>query len=338
MGYRVAILSATGTVGREFLTALEELDFPIDELRLLGRACGEGERLELSGKELPVQAVAAERFRGVQLVFLSPNSGAAREWAPIATRAGALVIDTSSAFRLDEEVPLVVPEVNPEAVDGARRKGIVASPSSAVVALALALKPLHDAARITRVVVSTYQAVSGIGRRGIVELEKQTADLMSMRAPQARAFPHRVAFNLVPHLGKFTERGTTEEEESMALETRKVLGAPSLRMSATAVRVPVYFGHAAAVNLATEQKLTAQAARELLKKAPGVKVLDEPARAVYPMPMLAVGDSVAHVGRIREDASQENGLDLFVCIDNLRKGAALNAVQLAELLRVRGVL
>ncbi len=337
MGYRVAILSATGTVGREILTVLGEQSFPVDELRLLAPR-GEGEHLELAGTELPVQSITAERFSGVQLAFLSPNSGAAREWAPIAVRAGALVIDTSSAFRLDEEVPLVIPEVNPEAVDGARRKGIVASPSSVVVALALALKPLRDAAGITRVVVSTYQSVSGIGRSGIAELERQIADLMNLREHHSRAFPHRVAFNVVPHLGKFTGRGSTEEEEAMALETRKVLGAPGLRLSATAVRVPIYFGHAAAVNLATERKLTADEARELLKKAPGLKVLDEPASDVYPMPMLAVGDNVAHVGRIREDASQENGLDLFLCIDNLRKGAALNAVQLAELMRGRGIL
>jgi aspartate-semialdehyde dehydrogenase len=338
MGYRVAILGAAGTVGREILAALEERSFPVDELRLLAGAQGEGEQLEFCGAEHQVEAASAERFEGVQLALLSPNSSASRQWASVASQAGALVVDTSGAFRLDADVPLVVPEVNSEALAGAPTRRVVASPSSAAIALALALKPLHAAAQVTRAVVTTFQAVSGVGRQGVAELERQIGDLMNMREATARTFPHRVAFNVVPQIGEFSEGGATDEEAGIASETRKLLGAPALRLSATAVRVPVYFGHSASVNVSTEKKLTAAEARELLKKAPGLKVLDDPARGIYPMPMLAVGDACTHVGRVREDPSQESGLELFACIDNLRKGAALNAVQIAEMLRDHGLL
>ncbi len=338
MGYRVAVLGAAGAVGREIVAALEERAFPVDELRLLAGERDQGEHLEFAGADHTVKAASAELFKGVQLAFFSPNSRASRLWASAAAQAGAIAVDTSSAFRLDAAVPLVVPEVNPDACAGARTRGVVASPSSPAIALALALQPLHRASPVTRAVVTTFQAASGVGRKGVSELEKQIADLMNLREARARVFPHRVAFNVVPQVGTFTERGSTDEEEGIGLELQKLLGAPGLRVSATALRVPVYFGHGASANLATERKLTAAEARELLKEAPGVKLLDDPARGIYPMPMLAVGDACAHVGRIRDDASQESGLDLFVCIDNLRKGAALNAVQIAELLRDRGLL
>lgn len=338
MGYRVAVLGAAGAVGREIVAALEERAFPVDELRLLAGERGEGERLEFAGVEHSVKAASAEHFKGLQLAFFSPNSRASRQWAPLAAQAGAFVVDTSGAFRLEPDVPLLVPEVNADACEGAGARRITASPSSAAVALALALEPIHRAGRLTRAVVTTFQAVSGVGRQGVTELEKQISDLMNMREARARAFPHRVAFNVVPQVGAFSERGTTDEEEGIARELQKILGAPGLRLSATAVRVPVYFGHAASVNLSTEQKLSAADARELLKKAPGLKLLDDPAKGIYPMPMLAIGDACAHVGRVREDPSQDRGLELFACIDNLRKGAALNAVQIAELLRDRGLL
>jgi aspartate-semialdehyde dehydrogenase len=337
MGYRVAILGATGTVGRELLTSLEERAFPVDELRLLTTGQGAGERLDYAGGEVPVQAVTEDLLKGVQILVTSPNSNAARLWGQVAAGLGAMVVDTSEAFRADARVPLVIPEVNPEAVELARQGRIVGSPGAMAISIALALKPLHDAAQVLRVVASTYQSVSGVGRRGVEELERQVADLMNMREVQARAFPHRVAFNVVPQVGPFSERGSTEEEDGLAQQTRKLLGAPDLRMSATAVRVPVYYGHAAALNVATLRKLSADEARALLKKAPGLKLLDDPATGIYPMPMLAVGDAEAHVGRVRDDPSQENGLDLFVAIDNLRKGAALNAVQIAELIRDRGL-
>jgi len=248
------------------------------------------------------------------------------------------VVDSSGAFRLEPEVPLVVPEVNPEAVLGARARGIVANPNCSTIQMVLALKPIHDAATLLRVVVSSYQAVSGRGRKGIAELEKQTSDLMSGREVESQAFPHRIAFNVVPQVDDFADNGYTKEELTLVHETRKILGVPDLRVSATAVRVPVFFAHSQAVNITTEKKISAEAARELLRKAPGIKVLDDPKAGVYPMPMLAAGDDAVHVGRLREDLSQMNGLDLFVVADNLRKGAALNAVQIAELLVQRDLL
>jgi aspartate-semialdehyde dehydrogenase len=336
--YHVAILGATGAVGREFISVLEERDFPVGKLTLLASPRSEGMKVEYRDQEIVVKAVGPEHFEGVQIALFSAGATVSREWAPIAARAGAVVIDNSSAFRMEPDVPLVVPEVNPEAVAQAKARGIIANPNCSTIQLVVALKPLHDAARIKRVVVSTYQAVSGKGQQGVDELEKQISDLMNARETDANAFPHRIAFNVLPHIDSFTENGYTKEELKMVNETRKILGDESIRVTSTTVRVPVFFGHSEAVNLTTEKKLTAVEARELLRKAPGIKVLDDPANNVYPMPMLAAGDSSTHVGRIREDISQDNGLDLFVVADNLRKGAALNAVQIAELLVERGLL
>ncbi|MGC4119089.1 MAG: aspartate-semialdehyde dehydrogenase [Myxococcales bacterium] len=336
--FHVAVLGATGAVGREFVNCLEERGFPVDKLTLLASPRSEGEKLEFKGEELTVRAVKPEHFQGVDLAFFSPGATVSNEWAPIATKAGALVIDDSTAFRMDADVPLVVPEVNPDAILGARPRGIVANPNCATIQMVLALKPIHDAANLLRVVVSTYQAVSGRGQKGIQELEKQTGDLMNGRETETSAFPHRVAFNVVPQIDDFDDNGYTKEELRIVHETRKILGIKDLRVSATAVRVPVFFGHSEAVNVTTEKKLTAAQARELLKAAPGLKVIDDPKAGIYPMPMLAAGDDCAHVGRIREDISQMNGLDFFVVADNIRKGAGLNAVQIAELLVQRGVL
>ncbi len=336
--FHVAILGATGAVGREFIHCLEERDFPVDKLTLLASPRSEGEKLEFRDEELTVRAVKPEHFQGVQLALFSPGATVSREWAPVAAKAGAVVVDNSSAFRMEPDVPLVVPEVNPDAVLGARPRGIVSNPNCSTIQLVLALKPLHDAANLLRVVVSTYQSVSGKGQKGIAELEKQISDLMNGRETESHAFPQRIAFNVVPQIDDFDESGYTKEELKLVRETRKILGIPDLRVSATAVRVPVFFGHSEAVNVTTEKKLGAEQARELLKKAPGLKVLDDPKAGVYPMPMLAAGDDAAHVGRIREDPSQMNGLDFFVVADNVRKGAALNAVQIAELLVQRGAL
>ncbi|MBI5545660.1 MAG: aspartate-semialdehyde dehydrogenase [Deltaproteobacteria bacterium] len=335
--FHVAILGATGVVGREFIRCLEEREFPVEKLTLLASPRSEGEMLEFKDEELPVRAVKAEHFQGVQIALFSPGASVSREWAPVAAKAGAMVIDNSSAFRMEADVPLIVPEVNPDAVAMARSRSIIANPNCSTIQMVVALKPLHDAANILRVVVSTYQSVSGKGQKGIAELEKQTGDLMNAREVEPLAFPHRIAFNVLPHIDDFTENGYTKEEMKMVNETRKILGVPDLRVSATTVRVPVFFGHSEAINITTERKLTAEQARELLRKAPGVKVLDDPKANVYPMPMLAAGDDATHVGRIREDISQMNGLDLFVCADNLRKGAALNAVQIAELLVQRAL-
>ena len=335
--FHVAILGATGAVGREFIHCLDERDFPCDRLTLLASPRSEGERLEFRGEELTVRAVKPEHFQGVNIALFSPGASVSREWAPIAAKAGAIVIDNSSAFRMESEIPLVVPEVNPGAVAMARNRGIIANPNCSTIQMVVVLKPLHDAARVRRVVVATYQSVSGKGHKGIAELEKQTSDLMSGRETQVQAFAHRIAFNVLPHIDDFTANGYTKEEMKMVDETRKIMGDPTIRLTATAVRVPVFFGHSEAINITTDKKLTAESARELLRAAPGVKVLDDPKTNVYPMPMLAAGDSFTHVGRIREDISQENGLELFVCADNLRKGAALNAVQIAELLAQRGL-
>jgi aspartate-semialdehyde dehydrogenase len=335
--FHVAILGATGAVGREFINVLEERDFPVEKLTLLASPRSEGERLEYRDQVLDVHAVKAEHFKGVQIALFSPGGAVSHEWAPIAAKAGAIVVDNTSAFRMEPDVPLVVPEVNPDAISMAKNRGIVANPNCSTIQMVVALKPLHDAAKILRIVVSTYQSVSGKGQKGIEELERQTADLMNGRETEAKAFAHRIAFNVVPHIDDFTENGYTKEEMKMVNETRKILGDPTLRVSATTVRVPVFFGHSEAVNITTEKKLTANEAREILRKAPGIKVLDDPKTNVYPMPMLAAGDSFTHVGRIRDDISQANGLDLFVCADNVRKGAALNAVQIAELLVQRGL-
>ena len=335
--FHVAILGATGAVGREFINVLEERDFPIEKLTLLASPRSDGAELEYRDQLLKVQAVKPELFQGVHIALFSPGAAASREWAPVAAKAGAIVIDNSSAFRMEKDIPLIVPEVNPGDVSMAKNRNIIANPNCSTIQMVVALKPLHDAARILRIVVSTYQSVSGKGQRGIAELEKQVADLLNGRETEAKAFTHRIAFNVLPHIDDFTDNGYTKEEMKMVNETRKIMGDPTIRISATAVRVPVFYGHSEAVNITTEKKLTANQARELLKKAPGIKVLDDPKANIYPMPMLAAGDSYTHVGRIREDISQERGLELFVCADNVRKGAALNAVQIAELLVVRGL-
>lgn len=335
--FHVAILGATGAVGREFVEILAERDFPVEKLTLLASPRSEGEKIEFQGEELTVRAVGPESFKGVQIALFSPGASVSKEWAPVAAKAGAIVIDNSSAFRMDADVPLVVPEVNPGDLAQAKGRNLVANPNCSTIQMVVALKPLHDAVGIERVVVSTYQSVSGKGQKGILELEKQTSDLMNARETEAVAFAHRIAFNVVPHIDDFLENGYTKEEMKMVNETRKIMGDSTIRVTATTVRVPVYFGHAESVNVTTRKKITADEARELLRKAPGIKVLDDPKNNLYPMPMLAAGDSYTHVGRIREDLSQDNGLELFVCADNVRKGAALNAVQIAELLVQQGL-
>ena len=330
--YHVAILGATGAVGREFLNVLEEREFPVGELTLLASPRSEGQTVEFRGEQHKVRAVSAEAFKGVQIGLFSPGASVSREWAPIAGRAGAVVIDNSSAFRMEQDIPLVVPEVNPGDIAQFKSRNIIANPNCSTIQMVVALKPIADAVGIERIVVSTYQSVSGKGQKGIAELSQQTADILNAREVKVSAFAHRIAFNVLPHIDDFTENGYTKEEMKMVNETRKIMHLPNVRVSATTVRVPVFFGHSESVNVQTTKKLTAQAARELLAKSPGVKVLDDPKNNVYPMPLLAAGDSFTHVGRIREDISQENGLEMFVVADNVRKGAALNAVQIAEVL------
>lgn len=332
---KVAIAGATGAVGREMMTVLEERDFPVGALKLLASERSAGQKLAFRGEELTVQRLAPDSFQGVEVALFSPGSAVSREFAPHAARAGAVVIDNSSAFRMDADCPLVVPEVNPQDVQLALRPGgrrIIANPNCSTIQLVVVMKPLHDAARLQKVIVSTYQSVSGAGQKGVDELEAQSRALFNLGEIQTAKFPHRIAFNLLPEIGPGQANGYTEEEMKLVNESRKILGLPDLLVSATCVRVPVFHCHSEAAHLFFERPLPAGEAREILRRAPGVKVLDDLAQHVYPMPLLGVGDDDTLVGRIRQDLTDPRALALFVVSDNLRKGAATNAVQIAELL------
>ena len=331
--FKVAIAGATGAVGREMMKVLEEREFPISELVLLASERSEGQKIEFRGEELTVRRLKPDSFTGVEIGLFSPGASVSREFAPHAARAGCVVIDNSSAFRMEADCPLVVPEVNPQAVTQALTgRRIIANPNCSTIQLVVVMKPLHDVAGLQRVLVSTYQSVSGAGQKGIDELDTQTRSLFSMGEITPSKFPHRIAFNVLPEIGKATENGYTEEEMKMVNESRKIMGIPDLAVSATCVRVPVFYCHSEAAHLFFRDPLSADKAREILRKAPGVKVLDDLAQHVYPMPLLGAGDDDTHVGRIRQDLSGPNGLCLWVVSDNLRKGAATNAVQIAELL------
>ncbi|HTN50863.1 MAG TPA: aspartate-semialdehyde dehydrogenase [Anaeromyxobacter sp.] len=333
----VAVLGATGQVGRAVIEALGESALPLDALKLLASPRSAGATLEVAGEEARVAAPAEGSFRGVDLAIFCTPAEVSRAWAPRARAEGCTVVDGSPAFRQEPDVPLVVPEVNAEALAGFRARGLVASPAGPAIALSLVLAPLRAAAGLARVEVATYEPASSAGHRAVEQLEREAADLMNGREPEAGgALPHRIAFNVVPQVGAVLPDGRTEEERALEDEPRRILGLPGLRLGATAVRVPVFYGHAAAVSLATERPLPPAAARDLLRKAPGVKILDEPGQGIYPMPMLAVNDDAVLVGRIREGRSQERGLSLFLVSDNLRKGAATNLVQIAE--RLAGML
>jgi aspartate-semialdehyde dehydrogenase len=328
----VAVLGATGAVGRALVQALEEGDLPLGSVRLLASERGAGTELEFRGEPKRVEPLKAGALQGRDLAFFAASAAVSRAWADQARAAGCTVVDLTPAFRADPEVPLVLPEVNPEAVAGFSRRGIVAVPGPSAAQLALALAPLHRAAGVERVAVTALEAVSGAGQKGVEELEAEMRAMLAFQEPPApTALPHRIAFNVVPQAGAFGEGGATEEELAIVAETRRLLGS-SLRVVATVVRVPVFYGHSQAVSLRTRRKLAAAEARELLRSAPGVKLLDGPTEGVYPMPMLAVNDDAALVGRVRDDPSQENGLELFVTADNLRRGGATTALGVAKLL------
>ncbi|ADK84126.1 aspartate-semialdehyde dehydrogenase [Desulfarculus baarsii DSM 2075] len=335
--YRVAVAGATGAVGNQMIQCLEERDFPIGELRLLASERSRGKRLKYKGEDIEVQVLGEGSFQGVDIALFSAGGGTSLEWSPKAAQAGAVVIDNSAAWRMDPEVPLVVPEVNPHAVAGFKKKGIIANPNCSTIQMVVVLKPIHDLAGIERVVVSTYQAVSGTGQKAIVELQGQLKAIYCQDAqPQAKVYPHVIAQNVLPHIDIFLDNGYTKEEMKMVHETVKIMEDPTIKVSATCVRVPVIYGHSEACNITTARKISAQQAREALAKAPGVKVVDDPANKLYPMPLDAAGQDLTLVGRIREDVSQEKGLDLWLVADNIRKGAAANAVQIAELLIAGG--
>ena len=330
--YHVAVAGATGAVGNEMIQILEEQEFPVASLKLLASSRSAGKTLDFRGESLHVEELRDDSFEGVDIALFSAGASPSRQFAPAAAESGCVVIDNSSGWRMDPEVPLVVPEVNPHAVADYRRKGIIANPNCSTIQMVVVLKPIYDAAGIERVVVSTYQAVSGTGKNAIEELTEQTRNLLTFQEVTAEVYPHRIAFNCFPHIGSFLENGYTEEEMKMVHETHKIMEDPNIRVSATTVRIPVFYGHSEAVNIQTERKLSAKEARVLLFQAPGVRVMDNPDERIYPMPSEAAGINDTLVGRIREDISIENGLDLWIVADNIRKGAALNTVQIAELL------
>ena len=334
---KVAIVGASGAVGQELLKVLEQRNFPADELLLFGSERSAGRVYPFRGKQIGVRLLAHnDDFKGVDVAFVSAGAGTSKEFAETITKHGALMIDNSSAFRMDPDVPLVVPEVNPEALEG--HNGIIANPNCSTIQMVVALKPLHDAAGIRRVVVSTYQAVSGTGQKGLEELERQTRDLFNMREPENKVYPYRIAFNVLPHIDVFLENDYTKEEMKMVHETVKIMRDPNVKVTATCVRVPVFYGHSESVNIETERKLSAKEARAILAQAPGVQVYDNPSEKMYPLAVDAAGEDATYVGRIREDDTIPNGLNMWIVADNIRKGAALNAVQIAEELVRRDLL
>lgn len=331
MGVRVAIVGATGLVGGEFLKVLEQRRFPLDNLRLYASDRSAGKMLSFGGQDLEVMDTTEDSFEGVDIALFSAGADISQRFAPIATQAGAVVIDNSSAFRMDSQVPLVVPEVN--AQDIRSHVGIIANPNCSTIQMVVALNPLHEVSPIKRILVSTYQAVSGTGGAAMEELRQQTAQMMEggEEGIIPNVYPHQIAFNALPFVESFLENDYTNEEWKMVQETRKIMHDPDMLICATCVRVPVYIGHGEAVNVEFSHPMSSQEAREILSRAPGVKVLDSPKDNLYPLPLSSEGTDDVFVGRIRQDISHPNGLAMWVVADNLRKGAALNAVQIAEL-------
>ncbi len=328
--YTVAVVGATGAVGTEMIQILEERGFPVGELIPLASARSEGNEVTFRGQDIPVKILQSDSFKGVDLALFSAGASVSTEFGPIAVKAGAIVVDNSSAWRMDPTVPLVVPEVNALALD--KHQGLIANPNCSTIQMVVALKPLHDAVRIKRIVVTTFQSVSGTGKEAMEELAEQSRKLLGLGEAFAEVYPHQIAFNCLPHIDEFLPSGYTKEEMKMVHETQKIFGDSSIQVTATTVRVPVFVCHAESVNIETERKLSANEARALLSVAPGVKVYDDPTRNIYPLPIDVVGTDDVYVGRVREDESIPNGLNLWIVADNLRKGAALNAVQIAEVL------
>ena len=335
-GYKVGVLGATGLVGSTIIELLANRGFPVAELRPLASERSAGKTIEFGSKVLTVQAVSEESIQGLDLVLSSAGGSVSAEWAPKIVAAGATVVDNTSYWRMHDDVPLVVSEVNPDALEG--HKGIIANPNCSTMQMVVALKPLYDAAGIERLVISTYQAVSGTGKAAIDELREQARAVLDGEPAEARIYPHQIAFNALAQAGGFADGDDhTDEERKLINETRKILGDDTIRVSATCIRVPVVTGHSEAVNVETREPLSPERARELLAAAPGVTVVDEPAAGRYPMATEAAGRDDVFVGRIRRDPGNDRALDLWVVADNLRKGAATNAVQLAELLVERGL-
>ena len=332
----VAVAGATGVVGREMLTTLAQRQFPVKEVVALASSRSAGSKVPFGEGELTVRELTETSFQGIDLALFSAGGGTSLAFAPHAVAAGCVVVDNSSAWRMDDRCPLIVPEVNAHALAG--HNGIIANPNCSTIQMVVALKPLHDVAGIRRIVVSTYQAVSGTGQKGVIELETQVRRMFNMQEPEISVYPHRIAFNCLPHIDVFETNDYTKEEMKMVRETVKIMEDPNIRVTATCVRVPVFYGHSESINIETVKKIHATEARALLATSPGIQVYDNPGQKMYPMPVDVAGEDAVFVGRIRDDHSVENGLNLWVVADNVRKGAALNAVQIAEELVARDLL
>jgi aspartate-semialdehyde dehydrogenase len=333
MGYRIVVAGATGNVGREVVNILAERAFPADEVAVLASSRSQGIEIEYgdTGKMLKVQNIENFDWSGWDMAIFAIGSDATKKYAPIAAAAGCVVIDNSSLHRMDPDIPLVVPEVNPEAIDTYTRKNIIANPNCSTAQLVVALKPLHDYAKITRVVVSTYQSVSGAGKEGMDELFEQSRNIFVGDSADAKKFTKQIAFNVIPHIDSFLDDGYTKEEWKMMVEVKKILD-PKIKLTATCVRVPVFVGHSEAVNIEYEREMSAETAQNILREAPGIMLIDKREDGGYTTPVEAAGDDATYVSRVREDPTVDNGLAFWCVSDNLRKGAALNAVQIAELL------
>src|SRR6478735_5120551 len=337
MSYKVAIVGATGNVGREMLNILDERKFPVSEVVAIASRRSQGTEVSFGDATLKVKALENYDFSDVDICLMSAGGSVSKEWSPKIAAAGAVVIDNSSAWRYDSDVPLVVPEVNADAIAGFRKRGIIAKPNCSTAQLVVALKPLHDFAKIKRVVVSTYQSVSGAGKEGMDELFTQTRAVFVADPVESKKFTKRIAFNVIPHIDSFMEDGYTKEEWKVLAETKKMLD-PKIKVTCTAVRVPVFIGHSESVNIEFENEITADQARDILREAPGCLVVDKHENGGYVTPYECAGEDATYISRIREDQTIENGLNIWVVSDNLRKGAALNAIQIAELLVNRGLI
>ncbi|MBI3931511.1 MAG: aspartate-semialdehyde dehydrogenase [Chloroflexi bacterium] len=327
-GYRVAIVGATGLVGQEFIKTLEQRDFPVESISLLASDRSDGKRLFVSHQEIEVKETLPESFKGIDIALFSAGADISRHFSPIAAQSGAVVIDNSAAFRMEPHVPLVVPEVNPE--DIKRHKGIIANPNCSTIQMVVALYPLHRVNPIKRIIVDTYQAVSGTGKAAVEELTLQAKQVLEGQNTVPHVYPHQIAFNILPEIDVFLDNGYTKEEWKMVEETRKIMHANDIAISATCARVPVFTGHSEAVHIEFSRPMSPDEARRILTQAPGVKLLDDPVISLYPQPWAAAGTDEVFVGRIRQDASHPRGLAMWVVADNVRKGAALNAIQIAE--------
>ena len=330
--FNVAIAGATGAVGNQMIACLKEMNFPVKSLKLLASRRSVGKQLDYKGNKIPVEELTENSFQGIDIAIFSAGGGTSKIFAPYAAKDGCVVVDNSSAWRMDPEVPLVVPEVNPHAIAKYTNKGIIANPNCSTIQMVVPLHPLHRTFGIKRIVVSTYQAVSGTGKKAVDELDSQTRAILNFKGFEKQVYPHTIAFNCLPHIDAFLENGYTKEEMKMVNETRKIMEDDTIGVTATTVRVPVFYGHSESINIQTKTNISAIEVKSILKETPGVKVLDDPQNNVYPMAIEAAGQDLILVGRIREDESVPNGINMWVVADNIRKGAATNAVQIAQIL------